>query len=119
MSHPLAHMFLNDAARVRGTVFAVLAVVALLWVVFPMIHFSQMCSAEGTSSEWILDFAEDERSGEQESEKSEKDDEEKTHNAGQLDAERDARAALGCVVRLKVALEEGPILKEFERPPRA
>ena len=119
MSHPLAHMFLNEVARARGTAFAVLAVVALLWVVFPVIQFSEICSAEGTTSEWILDFAEDERSGEQETEKSEKDDEEKTHNAGQLDAERDARAALGRVVRLKVTLKEGPILKEFERPPRA
>lgn len=118
MSRPLAHMFLKDAARARGIVFVVLAVVALLWVVFPVIQFSEICSAEGTTSEWILDFAEDERSGEKETEKSEKDDEEKTHNAGQLDAERDARAALGCVVRLKVALDEGPILKEFERPPR-
>ena len=119
MTQSPVHILLNDAVRARGTVFAVLAVVALLWVVFPVIQISQICSTEGTSSEWILDFAEDERSGEQETEKSEKDDEEKTHNAGQLDAERDARAALGCVVRLKVALEEGPILKEFERPPRA
>ena len=119
MSPSSTHNPLNEAARARGAVFVVLSVVIVLWVVFPMIHFSQMCSAEGTSSEWILDFAEDERSGEQETEKSEKDDEEKTHSAERLDAERDARAALCCVVRSKVALDEGPTLKEFERPPRA
>ena len=119
MSLPSVHIFLNDADRARGTVFAVLAVVALLWVVFPVIQFSQICTAEGTSSEWILDFAEDERSGEKETEKSEKDDEEKTHSAAQLDAERDARAALGCVVRSKVALDDGPTLEGFDRPPRA
>ncbi len=119
MSPSSTHNPLNEAARARGAVFVVLSVVIVLWVVFPALQFSQIYSAEGTSTEWILDFTEDERSGEKETEKSEKDDEEKTHSAERLDAERDARAALGCVVRSKVALDEGPTLKEFERPPRA
>ena len=119
MSPSSSHIPLNEAARARGAVFVVLSVVTLLWVVFPALQFSQIYSAEGTSKEWILDFTEDERSGEKETEKSEKDDEEKTHSAERLDAERDARVALGCVVRSKVALDEGPSLKEFERPPRA
>ena len=119
MTQSPVHILLNDGARAQGTILLVIAAVTVLWVVFPVLQFSQICFAEGTSAEWILDFTEDERSGEKETEKSEKDDEEKTHSAAQLDAERDARAALGCVVRSKVALDDGPTLEGFERPPRA
>ena len=119
MTHSSLHILSVVTARARGTILLVLSAVTLLWIVFPVLQFSQICFAEGTSAEWILDFTEDERSGEKETEKSEKDDEEKTHSAGRLDAERDARVALGCVVRSKVALHEGPTLEEFERPPRA
>ena len=97
----------------------ILAAVTMMWVILPLVQFSKALSPDDIQTEWIFDLTEDERGGEKETEKDQSDDEEKTHNPSQLESERDARAALTCVVRLTVALEERPTIEDLEQPPRA
>ena len=89
-----------------------------MWVILPLVQFSKALSADDIQTEWIFDLTEDERGSEKETEKDQTDDEEKTHNPSQLESERDARAALTCVVRLNVALDDRPIIEDLEQPPR-
>ena len=100
-------------------VHCILAVVLFTWVFSPLVQFLQSMNAEVAQSEWIFDFAEDERSGEKDTEKDKTDDEEKTHNGARLKNERVARDVMSCIVRLKERLEDGPNIDRPGQPPRA
>ena len=97
----------------------ILAVVLFTWVFSPLVQFLQSMNAEVARSEWIFDFAEDERSGEKETEQDKTDDEEKTHNVARQKNERVARDVMSCIVWLKERLEDGPNLDRPGQPPRA
>lgn len=99
-------------------VHCVLVVVTFLWVVSPLIQFSQSFNSAGLQTEWIFDLTEDERGGEKETEKDKTDDEEKTQKLARLESERVARDAMLCIVRLNERLEDGPAIERPGQPPR-